>query len=207
MTEESKHREDGIEVPTLVTRVMIRLAFLLVISALIPALPSDASAHLDSRPETMLGQGWQWLGINKDQLSALSAIFGAGSLVVAVFAFIRAQRLNKANAVYQVMKEARDLRLKEFPIKPSCRNSDPLFVGLNFFASIDQYRLTGLIDKQTWKNFERDLKGFVSLKPIQDWLDQNPGAAQILPPVTDFDSRFIEHLRRIRSELKSGRER
>jgi hypothetical protein len=83
MNEDSKLSDDGVKVPTLFTRVLIRLAFVLVMLAFFPALPSDASAQVASKPETMLGQGWQWLGNNKDQLSALSALFGGGSLVFA----------------------------------------------------------------------------------------------------------------------------
>lgn len=200
MTEGSEFSDDGIALPTRPTRVLVRLAFVLVMSAIFPALPLNASAPVAAQPKTALGQGWQWLGENKDPLSALSAVIGAGSLIVAVVAFARSQRLNRANAVYQAMKEARDLRLLEFPIKCSGRYSDPLVVGLNFYASIDQYRLTGLIDKQTWGNFERDLTGLVSLKPIQDWLDEKPTTAPILPPVTLYDPRFVAHLRKIRSE-------
>jgi hypothetical protein len=105
------------------------------------------------------------------------------------------------------MKEARDLRLQEFPIKPSGRNSDPILVGLNFFASIDQYRVTGLIDKQTWKNFERDLKGFVGLKPIQDWLDEKPSTAPVLPSVTLFDPRFVAFFARYAQNRNDQRSR
>lgn len=191
-------RTNGTAAPSLIVRVLIRLAFLVALLAFIPALPSGASAQSAAKPETMLGQGWQWLSSNKDQLSALSAIFGGASLVVAVFAFIRAQRLNRAKAFYDILKDTREMqmdRLKEVGQPPH-----PLLLGLNFYASIDLFRLTGQIDKITWKNFERDIKELTDRPEIRDWLDGRPRVSPVLPSLSAYDPRFVDYLRALRRQ-------
>ncbi len=180
----------------------IRLAFLIVISSLTPALPLDGAEVGRDAPRTVLGQGWEWLKDNKDQISALASFFGALSLVVAARAYYRTQKLNQANAVYNAMKEARDLRLKQYPLEERQIRSDPRWVGVHFYASIDQYRVLGLIDSETWKNFENEIEGLLRDPEIRNWLANRAGGPNGFPPVTELDQRFVDYLRGIGMRIR-----
>jgi hypothetical protein len=177
-------------------RIAIRIIFLAILSAILPALPGQA-VETGSSPDTFLGTIWRWLGNNKDQIAALTAIVAAISVFIAALVYQSAQKLNRANAVYQAMKEARDLRLKQVPFKTLSERADPIAVGINFYASIDQYRLSRLIDANTWKNFDKDLEDLVNSDAIVSWLAGKPGAPDTLPSPDKFDPRFIEHLREL----------
>jgi len=155
--------------------------------------PSCKSANFNS----LLNQLWCWLNFNKDSIGPLVQLLGVIGVVVAAVGFFRTQHLNQANAVFQVMKEARDLQLKLDPSSASkITNSRKLWMGINFHASIFQYRHLNFVDETTWKPFEDDLESLVRDQHFVTWLY---GKAIIpdFPSADKFDPRFISYLKSI----------
>jgi hypothetical protein len=112
--------------------------------------------------------------------------------------------LNQANAVFQTMKEARDLRLRLNPIPPAgASQQTKMFAGLHFFASIFQYRLLEFIDHRTWQPFEDDLAILLREPEVAGWLSGAPSTTR-LPSLEGFDPQFIEYLKSVHQRRVLG---
>lgn len=155
---------------------------------------------------------WKWLSDNKDSITALCALLGAagvlfaaGSLFISALNLRKTKLLNTANAVFQTMKEARDLALKLDTTKspdisqtPRVVRDSSLFAKLHFSASVYYYRLFRVIDNDTWITYKMDLYYLLRDPEIDSWVDghHHPN----LPSVDSFHPRFIDYLKKIRSE-------
>jgi hypothetical protein len=149
---------------------------------------------------SLFNQAWCWLNFNKDTIGPIVQLLGVAGVIFAARSFFRTQQLNQANAVFQTMKEARDLQLKLNP--PPAGGAAPKEVtyrmGLNFHASIFQYRLLDFVDEATWRPFEEDVESMVRNADIANWLRGEPN--KNLPSLAKFDPRFIEYLRSVQQQ-------
>jgi hypothetical protein len=146
---------------------------------------------------SLLHQIWCWLNFNKDSIGPIIQLLGAVGVAFAAVSFFRTQHLNQANAVFQMMKEARDLQLKLNSPPPNAASVEmKLRMGINFHASIFQYRYLNFVDETTWKPFEDDLELLMCNPDFVNWLY---GGANVihLPPIDKFDPRFIDYLKSI----------
>ena len=151
---------------------------------------------------SVLNQLWCWLNFNKDSIGPLIQILGLLGLAVAAVSFMRTQHLNQANAVFQMMKEARDLRLKlDAPAPNAVPAPTKLWMGMNFYASIFQYRHLEFVDAETWKPFEDDLEAHMRNEDFVNWLNGGENVMR-LPDVHKFDPRFIEYLKSIQRRVQ-----
>jgi hypothetical protein len=157
---------------------------------------------------SLLQQGWCWFSFNKEPIGSIVQVLGVAGIVFAARSFFRTQQLNQANAVFQLMKEGRDLLLKvDPPIAGSAANKKrSLSLGMNFHASMFQYRHLKFVDETTWKPFEDDLEDHMRDQDFVNWLYGRANEMG-LPAAEKFDPRFISYLKTIHQRVPSAKAR
>lgn len=179
-------------------------AGLFLVSLIAPPISGwNVTASCSGATHTLLlGQIWCWLASQKDSIGPLIQLLGVIGIVFGVLGFWRSQQLNQANAVFQMMKEARDLQLKLKPVTAGqIDNALILKMGLNFHSSIFQYRHLGFVDAVTWQPFEDDLENWLRDAGFVDWLHGRKNNLE-LPAACKFDPNFIEYMKSIHARIK-----
>jgi hypothetical protein len=174
-------------------------ALAVLLLALVPPLPGwEADPGWESRPPappaSLLGQCWQWLGRNKDEIGALAQLAGAAGVVVAALAFVRTQRLNRATWLFQIQKEAEERAAALLREGWTERNTARV---IGFYSSIFPFHDLGLMDRQAWYPFEQDLKQILHARRawFAAWLGASGEAPpRDFPPASNFDPRFRAYL-------------
>lgn len=165
-----------------------------------PAVSSWSIGLMCGSPNlsSLLHQVWCWFGLNKDSIGSIVQVMGVIGIVFAARTFSRTQKLNQANAVFQLMKEARDLVLKLNPPQGGqpLEERRKLTLGMNFHASIFQYRHLDFIDDVSWKPFEDDLEVHMRDQNFVNWLYGRQNSLG-LTAAAKFDPRFIAYLKTI----------
>lgn len=142
-----------------------------------------------------------WFTENKDTISGIAGmattiglLATSIALVVATTQLRRQRQLSKAQAIYEIQRDARDAswRLASDDVlyqsvsgKPADKAGVAIGTSINFYAAAFQMWQHGVMEKELWNLLARELVGMLELqKPKQRWSD----AKEL------YDSRFVKDI-------------
>lgn len=165
--------------------------FIFLLLAVVPG-PLPLGSH--EEPARILG----WIGARleacKDSISGFSSVVTAVGVWFAALTFLRAQRMNRANMVYDKLKDAREMMagISEFNLRKMSEI-------MSFYSSIYLYYHYRLVTKMEWVLFEKDMSNLVRSKEYKMWLGNNSYENQAALDHGEYGKEFASYLKKLES--------
>lgn len=181
--------------PLPMSAIIAITVFMFLLFAIIPG-PHPFDTYQE--PSTFLGWIGTCLKANKESIAAFSSLVTAIGVWFAALTFFRSQRMNRANMVFDKLKEIREMASDI----PDFKKYNPRKISeiVQFYSSIYLYRHYHLVTRMEWSFFENDMVKLVRWWQYQKWLGDNDCRNKTALERGEYGKQFASYLSKLATE-------